>query len=74
MMVRRWVKLLPYFVVMRIVKDISYNDSWEHEGDTFGVYCMDEGEYILFSDKVARKRKIERLKAELDRMKAGDEI
>ena len=61
-MIRKWIKLLPYWIVMKVVR--SFNaDSGTFNGKKVRYHQIDEGEFVVFSPEVQEvfdKRRRER--------------
>jgi len=71
-MIRKWVKLLPYWLVMRLVR--SFNGSYGNleAGKTYKVryFQVDEGEFVVFSEEIQKifdKRRREKKKEKVNK-------
>ena len=55
-MIRKWVKILPYFMVKRIVKWLECT-VLVHPKEKLYLWVIDDGEYLLFSEKKYKEMK-----------------
>ena len=49
-MIRKWVKMLPYFIVMRLVRRLSRDI--QKLGERYvAVWLIDEGEFLVYDEE-----------------------
>lgn len=73
-MIKKWVKILPYWLVMKFCRSI--NADWgTFENRKVRYYQIDEGEFVMFSpeiqevfDKRRRERRKERVNKKLEKI------
>ena len=71
-MIKKWVKILPYWLVVRFCRDFGGNHGKLNTGKEYDVtyFQIDEGEFVVFSkdiQDVFNKRRDERRKDKLTR-------
>ena len=76
-MIRKWVRLLPYWLVMKICRDINGGFGTLNIGEKYKIryFQIDEGEIVCFSadlqeifDKRKRERKEEKINRKLNKI------
>ena len=73
-MIKKWVKLLPYWLVMKFCR--SFNASWGTFGEKkIRYFQIDEGEFVMFSpetqeifDKRRRERDEDKVNKKLEKI------
>lgn len=73
-MIKKWVKILPYWIVMKLCR--SMNADWGTGKERkIRYYQIDEGEFVVFSeelqevfDKRRRERKEEKINKKLEKI------
>ena len=69
-MIRRWAKLLPYWVVMHYVKKISPFLTQLGNGRMVYMWRIDKGEFVMYDKEnyeILRKKERERREAKADK-------
>jgi len=72
-MVRKWVKILPYCLVIWFTKKFSGDIHFEHQKNKFTGWRIDKGEWVMWSQSnydTMRKNERERHESKLDKKKA----
>lgn len=66
-MIRVWVRLLPYFIVEKIIKTTS-DDITKWQGNTYRIYRIRRGEYLFFDVQKELYNKKIKLEKDLEKI------
>ena len=78
-MIKKWVKILPYWLVMKFVRSINaqqgnLNTGYKNTGKDYAIrfFQIDEGEFVAFSEdlqEIFDKRRREKIKEKINKKK-----